>query len=594
MRMLVFVVLFFPLPLLFSCKSGSGVDTAGVRTTGGAASVPTSTKSEFAREGMVVTANPHATNAGVAVLEAGGSAVDAAVAIEAMLSLVEPQSSGLGGGGFMLYFDAETKAITVYDGRETAPAGATVDMFLREDGTPLSFIEAKNSGLSIGVPGMVSLLSLAHEDHGLRPWSSLFTSAIEVAESGFAVSPRLAGFLKRFQRHIPAQPEEGPIDAYEYFYDESGSPKSRLVNPAYADALRLIREDAGAFYRGELAEDMVEAIAAPPRAGSMVLADVANYQARRVAPLCVDYHTRSVCGPPPPSSWVAVGMAMGILESAPRLPYTAESPDDWGIVGEALRLAYADRDQYVADTDFIRVPLKGLLDKTYLKQRAALIDPKQAAEEVHFGDPWAFESREVSRYGKDMTDDRAGTTHFAVVDAKGNAVAMTASVESVFGSTRMAGGMLLNNQLTDFSRSPKNDGGLPVANAVAPGKRPRSSMSPTIVLDANGEFLLSTGSPGGNSIISYTLKTLVAVLDWGLSPQEAIELPNLVARGDTVRIESDRASPAVLRVLREYGFNVEESAGENSGLSMIVRAPNGQLEGGVDPRREGTIGVPAP
>lgn len=258
-----------------------------------------------------------------------------------------------------------------------------------------------------------------------------------------------------------------------------------------------------------------------------------------------------------------------------------------------MRLAYVDRDQYIADSEFVSLPLTGLLNESYLDSRAELINPEQASVNIEFGDPWAYENDELAaiNYGLDATIDAAGTTHFSVIDAKGNVAVMTASVESVFGSTRMAGGMILNNQLTDFSRVPIDNEGQPIANAVEPNKRPRSSMSPTIVLDANGEFLMSTGSPGGNSIISYTLKTLVGVLDWGLTPQEAIDLPNMVARGDTVRIESERASAELIQALKDYGFNVQESEGENSGISIILREADGNLVGGADPRREGTIGI---
>jgi len=583
MRPLIAILLLIAQFFLLACTQSGGAE----ETSGADVLNDISNGSNIDR-GMVVTANPHATDAGLAVLAAGGSAVDAAVAIEAVLSLVEPQSSGLGGGGFMLHFDAQTKKITVYDGRETAPTAANPEMFLKKDGMPLSFFDAKNSGLSIGVPGMVSLLSLAHKDYGTLSWESLFSQAIQLAENGFDVSPRLNGFLKRFQEYIPSNESDGPIDTYTYFYDEDDSPRARLVNTAYANTLRLIGADANAFYRGDIAKEILAAVGASPRSGSMRLEDITEYRARREEPLCVDYEGLSVCGPPPPSSWVAVGMAMGMLEKAPRFPYSESAPNDWVILAEALRLAYADRDQYIADTDHISAPLSGMLHEKYLAKRAALIDPQQSAAKVSHGDPWSFEPKDASYFGDDTTDDRAGTTHFAVVDAQGNAVAMTASVESVFGSTRMAGGMLLNNQLTDFARSPRDENGLLVANSAAPGKRPRSSMSPTIVLNEKGEFLMSTGSPGGNSIISYTLKTLVGVLDWGLTPQEAIDLPNIVARGDTVRVESDRASEILLQTLKGYGFNVKESAGENSGLSIIMRKPDGSLEGGVDPRREGT------
>ena len=466
------------------------------------------------------------------------------------------------------------------------------DMFLAEDGTALPFFDAKNSGLSIGVPGAVSMLSLAHQDHGALPWADLFDPAIELAETGFEVSPRLADFLERFSQYIPDTLEEGPTEAYQYFYNADGSAKATLINPEYASTLNIIKEDPRAFYSGFIAEEIVAAASAEPRAGTLALSDLNDYAAVKTEPLCIDYKENYVCGPPPPSSWLAVAMTLGMLESAPRYLDEESRLKDWTIVGEALRLAYADRDQYVADADFIEVPLSGLLDKDYLQGRAKLIDAESASAVVSYGDPWAYQTAEAVAYGHDTTQDFAGTTHFAVVDAQGSAVSMTASVESIFGSTRMAGGMFLNNQLTDFARTPRDQSGMQVANAAEAFKRPRSSMSPTIVLDSQGEFLMSSGSPGGNSIISYTLKTLVGALDWGLSPQEAVDLPNMVARGDTVRIESERASAELIQTLKDYGFNVQESAGENSGLSMVLRKADGSLEGGVDPRREGTIGIP--
>lgn len=539
---------------------------------------------------MVVTANPHATHAGEWVLQQGGSAVDAAIAIEAVLSLVEPQSSGLGGGGFMMHLAGETHELAVYDGREVAPAGASPTMFLDDAGTPLPFLAAKNSGLSIGVPGVLAMLKLAHEEHGSLPWSSLFEPAQRLAIEGFEVSPRLASFVSRYNgRLIPLTPEDGPMDAYHYFYDQEGKPRTRLVNPAYAKTLETIAEDPEVFYRGTLAQAIVAAANTPPRAGTMSLEDMAGYRAVKRSPLCIDYRQQQVCGPPPASSWVGVGMMLGLLEHT-SFP-TGDREDDWAMVIEAQQLAYADRDHYVADASRISVPLAGMLNKTYLGTRAKLINPKQAIDKMTKGDPWAFEPETSARstVGADTTDDRAGTTHFVVVDHAGNVVSMTASVESIFGSARMVGGMFLNNQLTDFARDPFDGEGKLVANHAAPGKYPRSSMSPTIVLDRDGDFLMATGSPGGNSILAYTLKTLVGVLDWGLTPQQAVDLPNVVARGESVRIESSIASPTLVETMRQRGFNVKESAGENSGLSVVVRTPAGDYLGGVDPRREGTI-----
>jgi len=542
-----------------------------------------------ASQAMVVTANPLATEAGAAILRAGGSAVDAAVAIEATLSLVEPQSSGFGGGGFMTYYDAESRDVVIYDGREMAPAGADEDLFLDPDGKPYGYIEAKNSGLSIGTPSVVAMLAMAHEEEGTLPWKDLFDDAIRLADKGFDVSPRLASFFEKYgMRLIDSGSETGPRQAHEYFFDDAGELKSRLLNPAYADTLRAIRENPKALYEGDLAKEIVAAAQMEPRPGTLSLKDLEAYRPRKVEPLCVTYRSLDVCGPPPPASWVAVGMILGLLEAAP-FP-TGDRLTDWATFVEAQRLAYADRDHFVADDAFIDVPLQGMLAPAYLESRAALIDPEEAIDSATHGDPWAFDpGTATAQLGRDTTLDYAGTTHFVVMDHAGNVVSMTATVESIFGSARMAGGMFLNNQLTDFAKQPRDADGKLVANHPAAGKRPRSSMSPTIALDQDGNFRLATGSPGGNSIIAYTAKTLVGMLDWGLSPQEAINLPNVVARGDTVRVETERAQEGQIEALRERGFTVKESAGENSGLSIILRHPDGRLEGGVDPRREGTV-----
>lgn len=544
---------------------------------------------------MVVTANPLATKAGAEVLAAGGSAVDAAIAIEAVLSLVEPQSSGLAGGAFMMHFDNASNTVTSYDGRETAPQNAKADRFLLADGGKMSYLDAKHSGLSTGVPGVISLFQLAHADHGRLPWASLFDAAKTHAQDGFAISPRMHGMIKRFGKYLPKDASEGPTDAYEYLHDEDGQPLTVghvLVNRDYAAALDVIANNPSDFYQGDLAREIVAEVNRQPRAGGMTLSDLSQFTALRREAVCSPYRDMQLCGPPPPSSWVAVAMTMGILERSKGFSSDgAQDPKNWSLFGEAQRLAYADRDQYVADADQVIVPMAGLLHPDYLAQRASEISPKTAVPSITHGDPWAYNNTLPQAAGLDATDDVAGTTHFVVVDKDGDVVSMTASVESIFGSARMVGGMLLNNQLTDFSFLPKDDAGQPIANAVASGKRPRSSMSPTIVLDKDGEFKMATGSPGGNSIIAYTIKSLVGVLEWGLSPQQAVNLPNLVARGDTVRIEQERASPTLIKGLRDYGFKVKESAGENSGLSVVYVDQNGQLQGGVDPRREGVIEV---
>jgi gamma-glutamyltranspeptidase/glutathione hydrolase len=547
---------------------------------------------EFSK-GMVVTANPHASRAGAEILRAGGSAVDAAIAIEAVLSLVEPQSSGLAGGAFMMYYDAQSQEVSVYDGRETAPASATPEMFILPDGSKMGFLAAKNSGVSTGVPGMISMLKMAHSDHGTLPWGPHFETAKGLASNGFEVSPRLHGMIKRFGKYIPKTEEQGQTKAYKYFHTNEDEPLPvghLLKNPEYATALELIAKDPMNFYSGSIAQEIVNAVAIEPRAGRLQMSDLLNYSAVRRTALCTPYKQLELCGPPPPSSWVGVAMMMGILERAqPFSNEGAKDPANWAKFGESQRLAYADRDQYVADPDSVIVPIKGMLNEEYLAQRAALISTSQAAAKVSHGDPWAFNDSLPSHSGLDATDDTPGTTHFVVVDQQGNIVSMTASVESIFGSTRMVGGMFLNNQLTDFSFLPRDDSGKAMANAVASGKRPRSSMSPTIVLNGDREFVMATGSPGGNSILAYTAKTLVGVLEWGLTPSQAVALPNMVGRGDKVRIESERASPELVQGLRDYGFNVKESAGENSGLSVVLRHSDGRLEGGVDPRREGII-----
>lgn len=555
--------------------------------------LPTSGSS--ASQGIVVTANPLASKAGADVLKAGGSAVDAAIAIEAVLSLVEPQSSGLGGGGFMVHYDSETNDVSVYDGRETAPENVDPTQFLNADGKSIGFLNAKNSGLSTGVPGMVAMLKLAHDDHGLLPWGPHFNAAKKLATDGFAVSPRLHGMIKRFGKYIPDTPEKGPTDAYNYFFDENGEPLAVGAlrdNPDYAKTLSLLAEDPASFYRGDIATKIVEQTSTLPRAGSLTLADIAAYQPQKRVAVCSPYKGRKLCGPPPPSSWLAVGEIMGLLDAGKGFDAGgAESPSNWVTFAEAQRLAYADRDQLVGDSDFVEVPVAGMLSPAYWKQRANQAGAGLAAEALSAGDPWAYEPKDKVAYGADGTNDVAGTTHFVVIDAQGDVVSLTASVESIFGSTRMAGGMFLNNQLTDFSFRPKDNAGNPVANRIEANKRPRSSMSPTIVLDENDEFVMATGSPGGNSIIAYTAKTLVGVLEWGLSPQQAVELPNMVARGAKVRIEKDRASQDLINGLKQYGFNVHESAGENSGLSVVYRDEDGNLSAGVDPRREGTAEI---
>ncbi|MEO0997265.1 MAG: gamma-glutamyltransferase family protein [Pseudomonadota bacterium] len=568
---------------------------AGVALALTACTAPTSDRAAPAAQ-MVVTANPYATDAGLTVLRDGGSAVDAAVAIQAVLSLVEPQSSGLGGGAFLVHYDAAGKAVTVYDGRETAPAAVTPDLFLGDDGQPLGFLDAKTSGLSTGVPGAVAMLALAHGDHGKLAWNTLFDPAVTLAEDGFEISPRLNSLVTRFGRFIPDTPDEGPLDAYRYFFNADGQPLPvghRLKNPDYAATLKLLANDPQALYRGRLAEAIAAMVARPPRAGAMTVDDIAGYTAQKRDALCRHYRRYRLCGPPPASSWLAVAMTLGLAAAGD--DFSAGGADDvnnWALFAKAQQLAYADRDHYVADDRVVAVPVDGLLSDGYIAERAGLLSAGSAAERVAPGDPWAYQpGRPAQAAGLDTTDDTAGTSHFVVVDAAGDVVSMTSSVESIFGSTRMVGGMFLNNQLTDFSFAPVDERGRPIANAAAPNKRPRSSMSPTIVLDENGDFVMATGSPGGNNIIAYTAKTLIGVLDWGLTVQQAVDLPNMVARGDVVRLERERAPRSLVDGLTALGFEVDASGGENSGLSVVVRRPDGTLEGAADPRREGVVGT---
>lgn len=588
-----FIFIFCTLCLFSACQPQDATLNAAIQNTANQNRISPATPKQQA---MVVTANPHATEAGLEILRAGGSAVDAAIAIEAVLSLVEPQSSGLAGGAFMVHYDSETKNIAVYDGRETAPASATPDMFLLEDGKRMGFLQAKNSGLSTGAPGVLAMLAMAHEEHGSLAWSSLFTRASQLATSGFEISPRLYGMVSRFGKYIPSKPEDGPTDAYEYFFDSNGAPYPIghvLKNPDYAKTLKIIANNVDEFYTGSIAKEIAEMVQRTPRAGRLTAEDIANYQPVKRKALCQPYRNTQICGAPPPSSWVAVGMIMGMLENGPKP--SAEGPSDpnnWALMAQAQQLAYADRDRFIADPQFIDMPLSGMLHPEYLAKRAALITEKANAQTTQVGDPWAFTVNKTNQTaGLDATMDVHGTTHFVIVDTKGDVVSMTATVESIFGTTRMAGGMFLNNQLTDFSFLPKDESGNPIANAVAANKRPRSSMSPTIVLDKNGEFLMATGSPGGNNIIAYTAKTLVGVFEWGLSAQDAVDLPNMVARGETVRLEKGATPDSLIQAMTDLGFKVDASRGENSGLSVILRKPDGTLEGAADKRREGVIGA---
>lgn len=551
--------------------------------------------------GMVAAANPHATKAGLDVLRAGGSAVDAAIAVQATLGLVEPQSSGLGGGAFMVLYDPETAKVWAYDGREEAPAEATATMFQdATTGKPRNYFERVGSGQATGAPGAIVMLHRAHEDYGQLDWGTQFNSAIDLAETGFSVSPRLAGLVSRMAPYIL----KNDPNARAYFFLEDGSPVPEGFlrdNDDYAETLRAIAKNPRALLEGEIAEDIIAATRMEPFPGTLSFADMEAYEPRKTEALCTEYRGHAVCGAQPPASGgVAVQSILGTLENFD-MSAAGNTAAGWHLFSEASFLAYADRDKYVADPKFVDVPVTEMLDKDYLASRAALISPDTVIENVSAGNPVAFAR------GQDATPDNPGTSHFTVVDKTGLTVSVTTTVESAFGSQRMVRGFMLNNQLTDFSAMDKDADGVLIANRVEPGKRPRSSMSPHIVFAPDGEFLFTTGSPGGNSIIAYTAKTIVGMIDWGLTPQEAIELPNVIARNGALRLEAqnlrdaetdelDRGAGAkefgmdeeTVSALEAMGHDVRRSRGEISGLHIIYRQADGTLIGGADPRREGT------
>lgn len=529
---------------------------------------------------MIAAANPLAAEAGLEVLRAGGSAVDAAIAAEAVLGLVEPQSSGLGGGAFLLHYDAEAKAVSAYDGRESAPAAAGPDLFLDDAGQPMDFWQAVVGGRSVGVPGLVRMLELAHRDHGRLPWRRLFEPAIRLAEEGFKVSPRLHGLIAG-DEHLPKL-----AAARAYFYDAEGAPLAVghvLKNPAYAASLRRIAE-AGAegFYQGQTAAAIVAAVRGiEDNPGRMSGADLAGYRAKRREVLCAPYRSWRICGMPPPTSGgVAVLQIMSLLERFDLAGHPPGAPQALHLVAEASRLAFADRNFFLADADFVDVPLDRLLDRGYLARRAALIAPDRAMGRAEPG--FALDQGAMP-----AQLDPPATTHLAVIDRWGNAVSMTASIESAFGSRVMAAGFLLNNELTDFSFQPEADG-KPVANRVEGGKRPRSSMSPTLVLDGQGGLVMAVGSPGGSRIIGYVVKALVAALDWGLDVQQAVSFPNFVNRNGATDLEAGTALAAIAEGLEALGHEVKLRE-MTSGLHAIRVRPDGTLEGAADPRREGVV-----
>ncbi len=555
-----------------------------------AAATPSTASSWFRRhrhrgqQPWVAAANPMAVDAGLEILSHGGRAIDAAVAVQAMLGLVEPQSSGVAGGAFLMYYDAHNGKLTAFDGREKAPAGARPDMVLDEHGKPLSYVEAVRSGRSTGVPGVIAMLWSAHRRFGALHWKELFQPAIRSASQGFSVPARLAMFLGEGSPFPPTNEVRNLFSRPDGDIIEEGDV---FQNPKYARTLEAIAsEGPRALYEGEIAEQIVHATHQSPLPGSMTLNDLSSYRADASAPLCRPYRGYSVCVPPPPSSGVCLLEMLAILDRTDIATRRPSDPQAWFLFAQASRLIYADRDRYVGDPHFVPVPVERLLDPTYVRLRAQLIG-EHAGTAPQPGDI------PLPR-GRDATSEAAGTSHFVVVDADGDVVSMTTTVESIFGSGRTVGGFVLNNQLTDFSFVPIEAGQL-VANAVQAGKRPRSSMAPVMVLDRGGDFVAALGSPGGSASLEYNAKTLVGLLAWKLPLKQAVELPNLIAHGDSFTGELTRFSPAVLAGLRERGIELRSGHAENSGLHAVMRQADGSYVGAADSRREGVARtLPAP
>ncbi|WP_152589994.1 gamma-glutamyltransferase [Nostoc sphaeroides] len=529
---------------------------------------------------VVVAANPLASAAGRDVLRRGGSAIDAAIAVQMVLTLVEPQSSGIGGGAFLVYYDAKTKKLVTYDGRETAPAAAKPDRFLDANGKPLQFYDAVIGGKSVGVPGVLRMLELAHKKHGKLPWSQLFQGAIQLSEQGFPLSPRLYTLLSKdlyLSRNEPAK---------SYFYQPDGTPKpigTRLVNQPLAEVLRQIAKGgANAFYQGNIAKDVVATVRQAAVPGDLTTTDLVQYQAKLREPVCGAYRIYKVCGMGPPSSGgLTVLQILGILQQFNLPALKPASLEAVHLFSEAGRLAYADRNLYIADTDFVPVPVKELINPNYLKLRAAIINPERSIGQAQAGNPLL---QQASRWGKDQSKDLPSTTHVSIVDAAGNGISMTSSIEDAFGSRLMVRGFLLNNQLTDFSFSPTSEG-KPVANRIEAKKRPRSSMAPMMVFDRNGKLVMVIGSAGGSQIINYVAKAIVGHLDWGLDIQQALSLPNFGSRNGPTELEENTDVANLKPALEAKGHTVSVIQ-LTSGSTGIVLTNQG-LVSGADPRREG-------
>lgn len=539
-------------------------------------------KAVYGKKFMVAAANPYASKAGFSILQQGGSAVDAAIAAQLVLALVEPQSSGLGGGTFMLYWDNKKTKLTTFDGRETAPAAATSALFLDKQGKPLKWRDAVVGGRSVGVPSLLATLATAHKRYGRLPWHTLFDQAITLAEQGFVVSPRLEKLLAmNLNPGIHTLPE-----VKQYFFPKGKSVKAGdvLVNEKLANVYRSVaKEGIDVFYKGWIAKKIVEKVQhAAIAPGLLTMADMAAYQVKEREAVCGPYKQFKVCGMAPPSSGgVTVIQILAQLQTFNLQQYPANDAQAIHLYTQSARLAFADRNKYIADADFVSVPVKGLIAPSYLAKRAQLIDPKKDMGKANAGMPQG-----ALALADDSAIERPSTTHLSIVDSEGNAVSMTSSIENGFGSALMVEGFILNNQLTDFSLAPQKDGQW-VANRVQANKRPRSSMAPTMVFNEDNSLRLLLGAPGGSRIINYVAQTIIAVLDWQLSPQQAINLPKVTNRNHVTTVE--RGTPAELLIpLLEAKGHIVQSRDLNSGLQVIEVTQSG-LVGGADPRREGLV-----
>ena len=532
----------------------------------------------FAKNWMVSVANPHAAAAGARVLSEGGTAADAMVAVQAVLGLVEPQSSGIGGGAFLVWYDSKSGEITTLDGRETAPLAATPRLFQNENGERLKFWDAVVGGRSVGVPGTPALMEAAHKKWGQNSWNSLFSEAIDLADNGFAVSPRLAALVARDAERLGRF-----SDTADYFFpNEQPLVEGHLLtNPAYADLMRRMAKDgAEVIYSGDIARAIIDTVrGAEKNPGVLSLTDLQIYKVKERPAVCVPFRGYQVCGMGPPSSGaLTVGQILGLLNQFP--PGSSNDPQTLRLIGDASRLAFADRGRYMADSDFVPMPTKGLLAQDYLSERAKLLNGPDALTEAVPGNP---EYSHASLWADDVSLELPSTSHISIVDRFGNALSMTTTIENSFGSRLMAHGFLLNNELTDFSFSSHRNG-VPIANRVEPGKRPRSSMSPTIILK-DGRPTLVIGSPGGSRIIGYVAEAIVAHIDWGMNIQAAVSIPHAINRFGTYDLEKGTSLEAMVAPLEELGYKVNLRS-LNSGLHAISIGENG-LFGGADPRREG-------